>query len=112
MAGLAWWRVGLGLGLAGGGAVAAWWLGGHQDAWAGAGGAIGAATGAFAPGLTDWLKQRREAREALAGIGELAGGSPAGLLDPRRAVAGFVGREEELGALLAWCAGGRAGCGW
>ncbi len=106
MAGQAWWRVGLGVGLAGGGAAAAWWLGGHQAVWLGA--VIGAVTGSFAPSLTGWLKERRQAREALAGFGEKPGGSPAGLLDPRRGVAGFLGRETELAGLLAWCGDGRA----
>ena len=78
-----------------------WWLGGHEAALLG--GVVGAATGAFAPSLTDWLNGRREAGAALAALVEPAGSSPAGLLDPRRGVVGFVGREDEVAALLAWC---------
>jgi tetratricopeptide (TPR) repeat protein len=92
------------VGLAGGGAAAAWWLGGHQGALLG--GVVGAVTGSFAPSLTDWLRQRRESREALADLGELAGNSPAGLLDPRREVVGFLGRENELKNLAVWCQDG------
>jgi hypothetical protein len=35
-----------------------------------------------------------------------AGEGPAGLLDPRRGLVGFTGREHELGGLLAWCEDG------
>jgi KaiC/GvpD/RAD55 family RecA-like ATPase len=35
-----------------------------------------------------------------------AGGGPAGLLDPRRGLVGFTGREHELAGLLAWCEDG------
>src|SRR5439155_21382405 len=95
------WRVGVGCVLAGGGAVAAWWLGGHQVAWLA--GAVGAVSGAFAPSLVDWTRGRVEAREALRRAYELPGGGPAGLLDPRRGLVSFTGREQELDALIAWC---------
>ena len=98
----AWaWRLGAGCLLAGGGAVAAWWLGGQQLAWLG--GAVGAVSGAFAPGLVDWARGRAEAREALTAAVELQGESPAGLLDPRRGLVRFTGREQELARLLKWC---------
>ena len=42
-------------------------------------------------------------REALRRGGELPGESPAGLLEPRRGLVGFTGRESELAGLLAWC---------
>jgi Tetratricopeptide repeat len=57
--------------------------------------------------------ERAQAREALlrAGelpvrAGELPGGGPAGLLDPRRGLVGFTGREVELARLLGWCGSG------
>jgi tetratricopeptide (TPR) repeat protein len=100
----AWvWRLGAGCLLAGGGAVAAWWLGGQHLAWLG--GAVGAASGVFAPGLVDWVRGRAEARTALANVAELPGESPAGLLDPRRGLVGFTGRDQELSDLLTWCYG-------
>jgi hypothetical protein len=58
------------------------------------------------------LTRRREdaaaAREELRRAGELTGGGPAGLLDPRRGLVEFTGRERELAGLLAWCQDGRA----
>ena len=111
VAGRVWWRVGLGVGLAAGGAAVAWRLGGTREAWLGV--VVGGVTGSFAPSLTAWLAGRREAREALAGLGELAGGGPAGLLDPRRGVVGFLGREDELaGCWPGAVTGSRAECGW
>jgi tetratricopeptide (TPR) repeat protein len=48
--------------------------------------------------------EREQAREALRQATELpVTGSPAGLLDPRRGVAGFLGRQRELSGLVAWC---------
>ena len=96
------WRVGSGYVLASGGAVVAWWLAGHQAAWLG--GAVGAVTGAFAPPLVEWAKGRAEMREAARWVRELpGGGGPARLLDPRRGVVKFVGRQQELTRLAAWC---------
>ena len=46
-------------------------------------------------------------QEALRRSGELPGDSPAGLLDPRRGLVGFTGREDELAGLLAWCEDGQ-----
>jgi tetratricopeptide (TPR) repeat protein len=62
---------------------------------------------AYIPSFRDEFRRRAaeqaQAREALRRAGELPGGGPAGLLDPRRAVVGFTGRERELAELLAWC---------
>ena len=46
---------------------------------------------------------RADARETLRRAGELPGGGPAGLLDPRRGLVDFIGRERELAGLLEWC---------
>jgi tetratricopeptide (TPR) repeat protein len=45
-------------------------------------------------------------REALRLTSELPSESPAGLLDPRRGLVAFTGREHELAGLLAWCQDG------
>ena len=42
-------------------------------------------------------------QEALRRVSELLGESPAGLLDPRRGLVRFTGRDRELAELLAWC---------
>jgi tetratricopeptide (TPR) repeat protein len=47
-------------------------------------------------------------QEALRRASEQPAIGPAGLLDPRRGLVGFTGREHELGGLLAWCEDGRA----
>ena len=69
---------------------------------AGASGAVGA----FAPGWVDSSNERARHRSEL---GALAGpppsASPSGLLRADRGVVPFVGREEELTTLLAWCLG-------
>ena len=46
---------------------------------------------------------RARALEALRRTGELPGGGPAGLLDPRRGLVDFTGRQRELAGLLEWC---------
>lgn len=52
---------------------------------------------------------RADAREALRRASELPlpGGGPAGLLDPRRGLVGFAGRERELSGLITWCETGQ-----
>ena len=52
--------------------------------------------------------EREQAREVLRRASELpVTGSPAGLLNPRRGVVGFLGRERELVGRAAWCGDGR-----
>ena len=97
-----WWALVLGVGLAAAGAGIAYVLAGGP--WAAAGAVIGAVTGAFAPSVYDGVRERGVTREAWQGSLE----SPlpqswARLLDPRRELVGFVGRKEELAALVAWC---------
>ena len=78
--------------------------------------ALAGVAAGYVPGIRDTVLRRRaelarlEAekaanREALRRAGELPGEGPAGLLDPRRGLVGFVGREHELARLLAWCEG-------
>ena len=50
------------------------------------------------------LEAEEEAdQEVLRQASELPAASPAGLLDPRRGLVSFAGRERELAELLAWC---------
>jgi hypothetical protein len=109
MAGGQWLvRVVVGAGMAGLGALSATWLGDHHFAWLG--GISGAVSGGFAPTVFDWTKDRTGEQEVRARVRELAAGSgPADLLDPRRAVVDFVGREGELARLIAWCEDDSAG---
>jgi tetratricopeptide (TPR) repeat protein len=62
---------------------------------------------AYIPSFRDEFRRRAagqaQAKEALRQAGELPGGGPAGLLDPRRALVSFIGRERVLAALLGWC---------
>ncbi|WP_285620212.1 tetratricopeptide repeat protein [Actinoallomurus iriomotensis] len=56
------------------------------------------------------MKDQAGKLQARASVGELAADEgPAGLLDPRRAVVDFVGREGELAELIAWCGDDSAG---
>jgi hypothetical protein len=92
----------LGVGLAAAGAGIAYVLAGGP--WAAAGAVIGAVAGAFAPSVYDGVRERGVTRETWQGSLE----SPppqswARLLDPRRELIGFVGRKDELAALVAWC---------
>ena len=97
-----WWALVLGVGLATAGAGIAYVLAGGP--WAAAGAVIGAVAGAFAPSVYDGVRERGATREAWQGSLE----SPppqswARLLDPRRELVSFVGRKQELAALVAWC---------
>ena len=93
-----------GVACAGLGAWAGQRLGGNAGT-AGIGAAVGAVSGAFAPGLTGWLATRSQARDSAARTAELprAVDLPSRLLDPRRMVVDFTGREDELAELTAWC---------
>jgi hypothetical protein len=86
--------------------------------------ALAAVAAGYVPGIRDALRRPRAERErleaeeaadqeALRGSSELPGGGPAGLLDPRRGLVEFAGREGELAGLVAWCRDGAPrGCGW
>jgi hypothetical protein len=76
--------------------------------------ALAAVVAGYVPGIREAVLHRRaeaarleadEAadQEALRRAGELPGSGPAGLLDPRRQLVGFTGRESDLDELLAWC---------
>jgi tetratricopeptide (TPR) repeat protein len=92
----------LAAGLAAVGAVTAYLLAG--TGWGVAGAAVGAITGSFAPSVYDELTARRARREELGRtFAKRPPRSWARLLDPQRAVVGFVGREDELTGLTAWC---------
>ena len=96
MRALAW-----GAGLAAAGAVIAYVLAGGR--WAVAGVAIGAVAGAFAPSVYDMVRAKDAKREDLRGaVEKIVPRSWARLLDPRRELVGFVGRDEELASLVAW----------
>jgi tetratricopeptide (TPR) repeat protein len=98
------WAGALGVALAGVGAWAGQRLGGSAEI-AGIGAAVGAVSGAFAPGVTSLILVRMAAREALAAAAELPPDvvQPSRLLDPRRGVVGFTGRHSEVSQLIAWC---------
>jgi hypothetical protein len=92
----------LGAGLAAAGAGIAYALAGGP--WAAGGAVIGAVAGAFAPSIYDGMRERGATHEAWQGT--LENPPPrswARLLDPQRELVGFVGREKELAALVAWC---------
>jgi tetratricopeptide (TPR) repeat protein len=93
-----------GVACAGLGAWAGQRLGG-STATAGIGAAVGAVSGAFAPSVTGWLATRSESRDSATRTAELprAVELPSRLLDPRRKVVDFAGREDELAWLTAWC---------
>ena len=76
--------------------------------------ALASVAGGFVPGVRDSVLRRRTAlerleaeeaadQEAVRQTSELPGTGPAGLLDPRRGLVRFTGREIELSGLLAWC---------
>lgn len=79
------------------------------DALAGGPGAlIGAVIGplavAFAPPFYDAVRASGKAwRRWQQAVEQPVAVGAARLLDPRRALVGFVGRDEELAALTAWC---------
>ncbi|HXL92837.1 MAG TPA: tetratricopeptide repeat protein [Streptosporangiaceae bacterium] len=106
--GTQWRALALAIGLAAAGAVIAYVLIGGS--WAIAGIAIGAVTGSFASPFYDWIRGRDTRREDLRGaLEKTPPGSWARLLDPRRELVGFVGRDDELAALIAWHADHEAG---
>jgi tetratricopeptide (TPR) repeat protein len=81
--------------------------------------AIATVAAAYVPEIRDSVLRRHAeqsqleedaaaAREALGRAGELPEGGPAGLLDPRRGLVDFTGRERELADLISWCEDGRA----
>jgi tetratricopeptide (TPR) repeat protein len=84
------------------GAVVAYVLTGGP--WALAGAAAGAVTGSFAPSVYDAIRQRGAEHEALREAFERSPPeSWARLLDPRRELVRFIGRDDELAVLVAWC---------
>src|SRR6266487_3969376 len=98
----AWLAIVLGVGLAAAGAVAGQYLAGTRGAVLGA--VIGTVCGAFAPSVSDWVRERGMAKQSwLATVERPPPGGWARLLDPRQEVVGFIGRENELAALVAWC---------
>jgi len=91
-----------GIGLAAAGAVIAYASAGGPGALAGA--VIGAVTGVLAPSAYEGIREMRVRRETWLATGEKTPPqSWARLLDPRREVVGFIGREDELAALVSWC---------
>jgi tetratricopeptide (TPR) repeat protein len=96
------WPLAWGVALAVAGAVFTYYLAGGP--WALAGAVIGAVTGSFAPSVYDDLRRRHANRNVLDSTVELTvPRSWTRLLDPRLEVVQFVGRDEELTNLLAWC---------
>jgi tetratricopeptide (TPR) repeat protein len=76
--------------------------------------ALAAVAAGYVPGIRDVVLRRHAelagleaeeaaGQEALRRAGELPSASLAGLLDPRRELVGFTGRDRELAGLLAWC---------
>ena len=97
-----WIALALGLGVATVGAAITYLLTGGRWAWAGA--IMGAVAGSFAPSVSDGVRKRNARKKDLQGIFEKAPPqSWARLLDPRRMVVDFIGREDELRILKAWC---------
>jgi tetratricopeptide (TPR) repeat protein len=97
-----WLAIGLAIGLAAVGAIVAYVLGGGR--WAALGVAIGAVTGSFTPSVPEWIIGRAGRRDELHSVFENSPPrSPARLLDPRRELVDFVGREDELAKLVTWC---------
>jgi tetratricopeptide (TPR) repeat protein len=102
-----WLALALGIGLASVGALMAYVLAGGP--WAVAGAIIGAVAGAFAPSVYDGVRNRDARRQVWHGTVEPSlPASWARLLDPRRELVGFVGRENALTALIEWCKDDRA----
>ena len=103
-----WLALVSGVGLAAAGAVIAYVLAGGP--WAAAGAAMGAVAGAFAPSVYDGIRESGKRHRDLQGSFETAPPqSWARLLDPRRELVGFFGRESELADLVAWCKDEKAG---
>jgi hypothetical protein len=93
---LGWLALGWGVGLAAVGALISYALAGGP--WAAAGAVIGAVAGTFAPSVYDRVRDRGATQQSWRDtIEQPPPQSWARLLDPRRQVVGFVGREDELG---------------
>jgi tetratricopeptide (TPR) repeat protein len=91
-----------GVGTAAAGALIAYFLAGGR--WAVVGAVAGAVSGPFAPTIYDAVRERGAAWRKWRRVSErVLRQSPAGLLDPRRQIVDFLGRPEELEALVAWC---------
>lgn len=75
---------------------------GHLGRWLG--GLAMAIAAMYAMKVYDAVTRRAEARAAAQRVEEIS--APAGLLDPKRQVVGFVGRKQELAALVGWCEDG------
>jgi hypothetical protein len=91
----------LGANLAAAGAVIAYVL--VDGPWAIADVAICTVAGAFAPSAYDAIRAKDAKREDLRSASErTVPRSWARLLDPRRELVGFVGRDDELASLMAW----------
>ena len=103
-----WLALAWAIGLAAGGAAAAYFLTGGR--WAAVGAVIGAVSGAFAPSAYEGLVNRAGQNEAWHAVAEKSPPrSWARLLNPRRELVGFLGREDELTALAGWCEDDQAG---
>jgi tetratricopeptide (TPR) repeat protein len=90
------------------GAALGAWLGqllGRSAETAGLGAVVGGVSCAFAPDVTNWLKGRGARRAKAARSVELSGDiyQPSRLLDPARGVVAFIGRDDNLRDLVAWC---------
>ena len=71
--------------------------------------ALGTVLAGYVPVIRDRLQQRKSAQELWQGsVEQPLPQSWARLLDPRREVVGFAGRDAELAALMAWCEDDRA----
>ena len=66
--------------------------------------ALGTVLAGYVPVIRDRLRERESAQQSWRGtVEQPLPRSWARLLDPRREVVGFVGRDDELLALVAWC---------
>lgn len=106
--GVGWLAFVSGVGLAVVGAVTAYLLAGGP--WAAAGAVVGAVAGAFAPSVYDGIRESGKRHGDLrSSFEKTPPQSWARLLDPRRELVEFFGRESELADLTAWCEDERAG---
>ncbi len=100
---------------AGLGAIVGALLSGAKGVWTLVGAVVGAVSSGLAPIVADAVSKRRRARKTLADIQELRPPLssepplPSDLLSPHWAVIPFIGRNEELRRLTAWCQNEHAG---